>query len=132
MYCRSNFSRKLFIGRAPVENTLEANTFINKVLLYEKANSDSCNYSYINNYLVADAFINKNEKNDTLFNGAQDNLNTYASNTKYEHLNFWMQFDHYNCDCSEHKPFSTAENNWQPGEELNRDAFISAINNIRC
>lgn len=125
----TNFSRKLFIGRAPVENTLEANTFINKVLLYEKANSDSCNYSYINNYLVADAFINKNEKNDTLFNGAQDNLNTYASNTKYEHLNFWMQFDHYNCDCSEHKPFSTAENNWQPGEELNRDAFISAINN---
>lgn len=109
----------VFLGRASVENVTEAQTFVNKVINYEKASSD-IDYSYVNNYLAACGFISKSNSG-WLSNLAASSIHSYLS--QHSITNKWYQFDHHNCTCSkhEHKQYSI-------GEELNKSNFISALN----
>lgn len=40
---QADFGRDIYLGRAPVKNICEAENFVNKVLIYEKANSNTLN-----------------------------------------------------------------------------------------
>lgn len=110
------------IGRASVEDTIEAATFVNKVLVYEKMNVEGLNKEYVMNHLLADAFIRK-KTNNFLDLGAQSSLNNYLKN--YPQIHKWYLFDHYNCSCSYHAPIPE----FSCGEELTYDHFINALQN---
>ena len=114
--------RLCYVGRAPVEDSVEASIFVNKVLAYEQMNNDDINKQYLLNHLVASAFIRKD--NSYLSQGGQRGLNNYFDSIP-DITNEWFLFDHYNCTCRNH--------NLQPiitnGEELNREHFLSALQN---
>lgn len=108
----------LYLGRAPVEDALECGIFVDKVINYEKANHPNVDYSYVNNYLFAAAYISNNGK---LSNGAHGFI--YRNLTSYHNLIKWLQLDHYNCSCTLHDK----ENEFEDGEELNKENFLSAL-----
>ena len=111
-----------YVGRAPVEDSLETSIFVDKVLAYEQMKSVDINKQYLLNHLIVSAFIGKD--NSYLSQGGQRSLNNYF-NSIPDITNEWFLFDHYNCTCRNH--------NLQPiitnGEELNREHFLSALRN---
>lgn len=112
-----------YMGRASVEDTIEANTFVEKILKYERLSSN-IDYSYINNYLAVDGFIGKNESG-YLYSGAMKNLDEIFSKIIAERVNRWYQFDHFSCTKNDHETHIYSKSY---GEELNRHNFISALN----
>ncbi len=116
-----------YIGRAPVENPIEANVFIDKVLKYEKL-SANIDYSYFNNYLAADGFISKDESTGQLYSGAMFNIDTIFKNTIGENIQRWYQFDHFGCTKTDHKVDNGKIYRTDRGEELNYHNFMSALN----
>lgn len=119
---QADFGRDVYLGRAPVKNISEAENFVNKVLMYEKANAN-INYSYILNVLSVDAFIIKDENTGFLSDDARSSIDGYYSS--YSQLNRWFLFDHYNCNCNKHSKYVTESF----GEELNRNNFMAALQN---
>lgn len=118
----ADFRRDIYLGRAPVKNISEAENFVNKVLMYEKANAN-IDYSYILNSLNIDAFIDKDENTGFLSVDARSSIDGYYSS--YSQLNRWFLFDHYNCTCNKHSKYVTKSR----GEELNKNNFMAALQN---
>ena len=118
----ADFGRDIYLGRAPVKNISEAENFVNKVLMYEKANAN-IDYSYILNSLNIDAFIDKDENTGFLSVDARSSIDGYYSS--YSQLNRWFLFDHYNCTCNKHSKYVTKSR----GEELNKNNFMAALQN---
>lgn len=117
------------LGRAPVENLAEAEAFVNKVIHYEKADLN-IDYSYINNSVAADAFIekSKNEIGSLSVSGRRQ-IASYYNNTD---LNRWLIYDHYNCksntfDCNGRHENDIFVDLSGKGEELNKYNFIAAL-----
>ncbi|MBI4649009.1 MAG: VCBS repeat-containing protein, partial [Bacteroidia bacterium] len=97
------------IGRASVEDTIEAQTFVNKILYYEKQNND-----YINNVLLIGAF----HSNNSFPNGQQWHNYVYH-NILPDTSKAWRIFDDH----------TTVGNNLYPGdEELNAANVLAALN----
>lgn len=119
---QADYGRDIYLGRAPVKNTSEAENFVNKVLLYEKANAN-IDYSYILNSLNIDAFIIKDENTGFLSDDARSSIYGYYSS--YPQLHRWFLFDHYNCTCNKHSAYTGASH----GEELNKNNFMAALQN---
>lgn len=119
---QADFGRDIYLGRAPVKNISEAESFVNKVLIYEKANSN-IDYSYVLNTLNVDAFIDKNENTGYLRNDARSSIVGYYNS--YSQLHPWFLFDHFNCTCNKHSKYVTKSH----GEELNKNSFMSALQN---
>ena len=115
------YSVNSFQGRAPVENLQEAETFVRKVLMYEKA--EGVNISYYNNLLVWDAFVSKSESTGEL----SDQAKCYFKNTiQYPDYTYrWFIFDDVFCsgDSKYWYKYSHCERNGQcvlGDQELNR------------
>ena len=113
-------NRLCYIGRIPVKDTIEAKNFINKILTYEKLNTQTSNTSYLKNHLIASAYLTKNSS-IFLSNNYHHEFKQVLEN--FPELNTWYLFDHINCSCTQHKD----TNNFTNGEELNRDNFLSAL-----
>lgn len=121
----ADYGRYIYLGRAPVKNISEAENFVNKVLIYEKANAN-INYSYIQNILSVDAFIVKDKDTESLSVDARYSIDKYCKPTRNSHqLNHWFLFDHYNCTCNKHSRYVTDS----PGEELNKNNFMVGLQN---
>ncbi len=114
------YSVNSFQGRAPVENLQEAETFVRKVLMYEKG--EGVDLSYYNNLLIWSAFISKNESTGVLSYQAK----VYLKNTvQYpDYIYKWFVFDDY--QCSGDPKYS--EGCVTGDQELNRVNVLSALN----
>lgn len=112
---QSSRIRNIFMGRIPVSTTFEANNFIERLIHYEKADLD-INYSYLNNYLVTNAFL---QPNYTSFVYIFEYLDSYVKNYIPQYMNTWYLYDHFNCSCSTdiHRYL---EYNREFGSEFNR------------
>lgn len=119
IYDKLNFKRCNFIGRAAVEDIQEAKIFIDKVLGYEKLNSDMINVSYLNNHLIASAYTCK------ILGKWAPNGKTLLTDyvNKFDIIKPYFLFDHYNCTCDLHEKILV-----EKGEELSRNSFLSALN----
>ena len=125
VYCSVNS----FQGRASVENLQEAEIFVQKVLMYEKA--EGVNLSYYNNLLVWDAFVGKVESTGRLY----DQAKCYFKNTiQYpDYIYRWFIFDDASCsgDSKYWYRNSHCERDGQcvqGDQELNRTNVLSALN----
>lgn len=121
---QADFGRDVYLGRAPVKNITEAENFVNKVLMYEKANTD-IDYSYILNSLNIVAFLGKYKDTGDFFYDSRRSIDSYYKFPENSHLKTWFLFDHYNCNCSKHSKYETISS----GEELNRNNFMTALQN---
>ena len=124
---QADFGRDICLGRAPVKNINDAENFVNKVLMYEKANAN-IDYSYILNNLSVCAFLKKYENGNFGYD-VRKSINSYYKSDympdyKYPQLKHWFLFDHYNCNCSKHSEYITTS-----GEELNKNNFMAALQN---
>ena len=124
---QADFGRDIYLGRAPVKNINDAENFVNKVLMYEKANAN-IDYSYILNNLSVCAFLKKYESGNFGYD-VRKSINSYYKSDytpdyKYPQLKHWFLFDHYNCNCSKHSEYITTS-----GEELNKNNFMAALQN---
>jgi hypothetical protein len=79
-----------FLGRASVENIAEAQTFINKVIAYEKY-SNLGNNSYVNNYLCLSGFLSDN-KCRVFYDGYFDEHKDIASNNMAANIAVPLKF----------------------------------------
>ena len=93
-----DFKLTFKLGRAPVEDQKEAETFVNKVINYERCTGIE-DARYYNNSLVVDAFISCGECNSYLvYDDAKDSLvNYYDRYRKNANKNAksWFIFDDY-------------------------------------
>jgi len=120
------------LGRFPIRNRIEARTIISKIIQYESAN-ETIDYSYFDNLLISEAYLNIDEVNREFENG---HMSVLYSNTKTINKNVWYQFDFFNWPSNSvlyNGHYYTLKD--QPnetittGEELNRENFISALRN---
>lgn len=85
------------LGRAPVENQIEAYTFVDKVITYERGDVMEDD-RYYNNTLVVDAFISSGECNPYLLydNGKSRLVENYKNYKKYVgSAKSWFLYDDY-------------------------------------
>ena len=117
-------NRNSYIGRASVENKKEATLFINKVLAYEKMNSQSIDTGYLMNHLAISAYIEKGDLTGKLSQSAKMPIDNYFK--EYVQLNEhkWYLFDHYNCNCNKHSD----KRIYDRGQELNKANLMAALN----
>lgn len=114
-----------YMGRASVEDFPEAKIFIDKVIQYEKllANID---YSYFNNFLAVDAYLDKYPGTNKLISGAMKNINEFFYKYTKENIKKWYQFDHFACSSNtDHEIHKYAGTH---GEELDKSHFLAALN----
>lgn len=123
----TNYSTGNIIGRAPVENVSEANTFVNKVITYEKATNIS-DLNYFKNNLIADAYLGptyvtpSTPLSSSYHNSINSDCNSYIPST----LNTKFMCDNASCNGSVSR--YTLSPCIGGNIELNRDNFISALN----
>nr|MBC8525943.1 T9SS type A sorting domain-containing protein [Candidatus Cloacimonadota bacterium] len=94
-----------FIGRASVEDTLEARTFVNKILYYEKQNS-----SYVDNILLLGAYHRK----DSWPVGQDMNNLVYNEQIPSDKFSYRL-YDDYD--------------QYEGDDELNRENVLNCMNN---
>lgn len=116
----ADYEKNVYLGRICVNNVSQVNTFINKILTYERADAN-IDYSYINNSLASVGYIEK--KTNQLLYGYMSEIDKFYK--KYPQINQWFLFDHFNCNCGNHDSNLTTSQ----GEELNRNAFLSCLQN---
>ncbi len=108
-----------YLGRASVEDSTEAITFVNKVISYEKLNHPSIDQNYLKNALLMTGFLRKTdagEAYDIQSEALTNILDLYIA----DNINGWLMFD-------DHEAIG---NNTYPGdEELNRVNALEALNN---
>lgn len=121
---KSDITSEFYFGRAAVENGNEANTFVSKVLEYEKLSDElGINQDYVNNYLFMAAYI-------TVDRDSTGQIN-YVSNYDIENVdnivdkiklgsNKWRLYDEYKCE-------GQTEGAYSRDDELNS---INVINNL--
>lgn len=118
----NKFFTSSFFGRIPVKNRMEAASFIDKLLSYEKANSPGTDYSYFGNSLIASSFMGT-------VDGVKTYMDAYVEYCKDRPNNYWYLFDHFNCPKADHSyvnHYITGQ-----GEELNRNNLLSALRSGR-
>lgn len=123
------YSVNSFQGRASVENFQEAETFVKKVLVYEK--TENINVSYYNNILIYNGF------------NYQDNLGTLSYQGKYslttritypDYIYKWFIFDDNTCSGASRYKYNSISMAWNEGpcimgdQELNKKNVLSALN----
>ncbi|MDD6209099.1 MAG: C25 family cysteine peptidase [Bacteroidales bacterium] len=119
-----DIGRDLYIGRAPVENSREADVFIDKVLSYEKAQGIT-NTAYFNNSMAADAYLSKGETTGKLSYIVSDSIKRIYRDYTPSRVTPYFLFDNVAC----------TEGNWDNkgcgtgNQELTRNNFLSALNN---
>lgn len=125
------YSVNSFQGRASVENSQEAETFVRKVLIYEKG--EEVNVSYYNNLLVWDALIAEGSDGTLRLQGKY----SLTSRVNYpQSIYKWFIFDDNVCSGVSKYSYETSTNgDWDRGpcvvgnQELNRENVFSALNN---
>lgn len=114
-----------YLGRASVEDSLEAKIFVDKVLSYEMMNDSCLDKNYLKNHLAISAYISENSSG-YLFNDGKNSINSYLSRYSVQNIiDKYYLFDHYNCSCEKHSD----KTNFPKGSELNKENFIGALNN---
>lgn len=116
-----------YIGRFPICNSDEASILTDKVIDYEKANA-TIDYSYLNNNLIASAYISRSVNN--FYNGGMSSIYNSTHSIPW---NFWYQFDFFNLRSPatingttytfSNNPTSTIST----GEDLTRQNFLRAL-----
>lgn len=116
-----------YIGRFPVCNSGEASILINKIIHYEKADA-TIDYSYLNNNLIASAYITRVENDFS--NGGMSSIYNITHSIPW---NFWYQFDFFNLSSPAIINGSTYTFTDNPsstiltGEDLTRQNFLRAL-----
>lgn len=118
-----DYGRKVYLGRASVEDSVEANTFIDKVLGYEKAQGMT-NQNYFNNSLVADAFLTKNGITGQLAYISKNSIKNICTKYLPIRTKLWFMVDNHDCKLENCYDANCVEYN----EELTRLNFLSALN----
>lgn len=124
-----DYNYAFYLGRAPVENLTQAQTFVNKVLSYEKTLNVS-NLNYYNNTLMAHAFITyENGIYKTLRKASLFNTSQYIKNASSV-AKTWLLFDDNDCTLNNVDYGNSAYCNSYPGdEEFDKTSFLAALNN---
>jgi hypothetical protein len=100
-----DYSYDFFLGRASVENTTEAQTFVNKLIAYEKySNLGSSTYVNNINYLIG--FLDKNECG-VYYSSYTNSLKSIASTYIPSNINNWFVIDNHNCQFNSSSPYET-------------------------
>ncbi|MFV0467865.1 MAG: C25 family cysteine peptidase [Dysgonomonas sp.] len=125
-----NININHYLGRALVENVDEAETFVKKVLSYEKADVED--KSYYNNLLVCDAFMQSDISIPRFSDQAKYALKNkihYPSNLRTQFI-----FDDYNCSGNTTRyTYGTNTSGWtygpcvQGNKELTRKNVLSTL-----
>ena len=110
----------VILGRAPVENKMEATVFNTKVISYERADSiPSAKLNYFNNYLFEDEYL------DLSYFNSHINIQTNNNSTLPD--NIIRKYIYDNKDCAITTPNSSR--GCANGDiELNKSNFISCLN----
>lgn len=135
-YTDEENNRVFFLGRAPVENSAEANVFIDKVLAYETT-AGLPDLQYINNYFAVDGFLSI--RHNVLSDGGKHIL-APIKDILPAYVNYKLIFENHDCSgrlISEKDDsgdrfynYGTPTGSCIPGDaELNRENFLSALNN---
>lgn len=109
-------SPDLFLGRAPVDNIIQAEKFIDKVISYEKLDNINENYEYLLNYLTTNFAIYRHYFQKYIW-----------VNIMNQQTNPWFQL----IDCCPPNDTSSLQSLFYAGvvEELTHQNFLSALNN---
>ena len=108
-----------YIGRIPVRTKREAETFVTKLLSYERADNRNIDYSYFENSLIANAYL---ESPQTSYGAFMGDLVQFC---KGRDNNYWYLFDHFNCTANDHA--QVLDTILPHGAELCRENFLSAL-----
>lgn len=120
---RGNKNTPFNSGRIPVKNKKEADNFIRKIISYERASETGVDYNYLNNSLIVDAFMDKNE-NGIPCEGYMKMVLDYCQGKP---ASFWYMFDHFNCTKNDH--LLNGDYHAEQGVELSRANLLSALKN---
>jgi hypothetical protein len=120
-----------YIGRIPVSNTTETNTYVNKLIHYEKADSLG-DLNYLKNNLYADAYLEYGT-NGTLCSYHNDSIKSYVHNKVPNDGSFNNVFMCDNANCSTSAKYTTPGSDCANGNinwniEFNRNNFLSCLN----
>lgn len=136
----TEYDRVFLLGRSPVENSMEANVFIDKVLTYETTDGLP-DLHYLNNYFAVDGFLSK--YNNVLSAGGKHILEPIR-NILPEYINYKLIFENHDCSGRtyfgkkdsderfydyEQNPDKTYRACIPADVELNRTNFLLALNN---
>lgn len=122
---KEDCSISLCLGRIPIKNISQANSFINKILEYEKSSRFGIDYSYYNNFMITSAFM---EKDVIPWDGYMSYFDDYRKKSLKPPANYWYLFDHFGCKKNDHNPKNQIYDTSQ-GQELSKANFISALEN---
>ncbi len=107
-----DYGPDFILGRASIEDLTEAQTFVNKVIAYEKYSNLGIS-SYVNNYLCLVGFLDENVCG-VFLNGPNGGYPTYSNELKNiattympTNINRWFLFDNYDCQYNSSNPYST-------------------------
>lgn len=101
---KNDYGQDFYLGRASVENSAEAQTFVDKVINYEKY-SNLNGSTYVNNNLFLLGFLEKTKCGvyyDTELNAAHD----VAVNNVAAHINNWFVVQNNNCQFDASNPYN--------------------------
>ncbi len=112
------------LGRIPVKSASETSTTISKVISYEKASNIS-DLNYFKNNLYADAYMSKSGSSLSIFD--ESSIKSYCNTFVSSNIN-----NRFICDnalCTGDANYYTASPCPGGNLELNRDNFLSSLNN---
>ncbi|MBI4646200.1 MAG: hypothetical protein HY738_06275 [Bacteroidia bacterium] len=111
-----------FLGRASVENIAEAQTFINKVIEYEKINNPTINTDYVKNVLlVGPTYKHDDSDPDPQPYGQQVQTEVYDSTLSSDiKAHTWRMYDEFT-------PYFLLDSNFE--EILNKANLLAAMQN---
>ena len=131
-----------FLGRASVENSLEAQVFVNKVINYEKYNNIST-VNYVINFLCMVGFAEYNVCEKKYYNSFEKLIKGYADEYLLP-MNKWYLFENHDCSDTTflYKPYKRKQcgnDLWVPysgepdscllgNQELDRINALSCLN----
>lgn len=120
------FQSSSYIGRIPLKTITETSTFINKLLAYEKANDKNVDYSYFKNSLIIHAYLDGPHSTNAY-------MNEFVNYCKNRDNNYWYMFDHFKCTSTDDHAYKQTYDysDATKGEELNKNNFLSALQNGR-
>ncbi len=94
-----------FLGRASAQNAAEAQTFVNKIIAYEKY-SNLGSSSYVNNNLFLTGFMDKGVCN-VYYSSYVNKLKEYSDLYIANNINNWFVTDNHNCQFNSSDPYET-------------------------
>lgn len=101
----ADYTYDFFLGRASVENTTEAQTFVNKIIAYERYSSLGSS-TYVNNNLYLVGFLDKNDCG-VFSESKANNIKNYATTYVASNINNWFVLDNFDCQFNSLNPNET-------------------------